>query len=320
MNLKKPFLLLFIIPERTNLFIFQLEAKIVKKIKLSEIPSASGIEVVDNVIYVIGDDSPYLYILNKTYKVFKKILLSSSYRLIKGKIPKTSKPDLEAVTSFDIGGEKVILILGSGSQRETRDKAFLVEPSENYLVHNFSLTPLYDLLRKNKEIVGERILNIEAAAVINQDIYLFQRGNISGNNAIIKFPVYEFLDFLKHKRSPAPPFEVYNFDFPKLHGLLPGFSGAANIPKTETLLFTTSLEDTPDEWYDGEIFESMIGIIEKDRKQFSYSIIYEGNEPFKGKIESLSLINLETAKKFNVLAVSDNDGESSELLWIEVKM
>jgi hypothetical protein len=167
-----------------------LEAKIIKRRKLPEIPSASGIEVIDDLIYIIGDDSPYLYVLNKSLKILKKVLLSSSYRLIKGKIPKKSKPDLEAFTSFDIGGEKVLLILGSGSQREVRDKAFLIEPSEQDLVHNFSLTSLYDLLRDKKKIVGERILNIEAAAVVKQEIYLFQRGNISGSNALIKFPLY----------------------------------------------------------------------------------------------------------------------------------
>jgi hypothetical protein len=297
-----------------------LEAKIIKKIKLPDIPSASGIEVIDNEIYVIGDDSPYLFVLNKSYKVSKKILLSASYRLVKGKIPKTIKPDLEAVTSFDIGGEKVLLILGSGSQRELRDKAFLVEPSEKDLVHDFSLTHLYDLLRSSKEIVGERILNIEAAAVIHQDLYLFQRGNISGSNAVIKFPLYEFLDFLKHRKNPVPQFEVFNFDFPRIHGLLPGFSGAASIPKSEDLLFTTSLEDTPDEWYDGNVFEGMIGIINKNRKKFSYSLIYDKKEPFKGKVESLSVINLESPKKLNALAVTDNDGKVSELLWIEIKL
>lgn len=296
-----------------------MEAKIIKKIKLPDIPSASGIEVVDDLIYVIGDDSPFLFVLNKKYKISKKILLSSSYRLIKGKIPKNLKPDLEAVTSFDIGGEKVILILGSGSQREIRDKAFLIEPSENDLVHDFSLTPLYDLLRNKKEIVGERILNIEAAAVLHQDLFLFQRGNISGSNAIIKFPLYEFLEFLKHRKNPVPPFEIFNFDFPRIHGLLPGFSGAASIPKSEDLLFTASLEDTPDEWYDGNVFEGMIGIIDKDRKKFSYSFIYEHKEPFKGKIESLSVINHESPKKLNALAVTDNDGKDSELLWIEIK-
>ncbi|MDQ3394970.1 MAG: hypothetical protein M3512_12765 [Bacteroidota bacterium] len=296
-----------------------MEARIIKREILKDVHSASGVEIVGDEVYIIGDDSPYLYIMDKNLKFVRKILLTKSYKLVKGKIPKTKKPDLEALASFDIGGDKVILILGSGSVRETRDKAFIVETGEKDEVSEYSLLPLYDLLRKHEEIVKDRVLNIEAATVVGEHIYLFQRGNVTGFNVMIEFPLYSFIHFLQDKNNPSPKFKIYNYSFERYNGLMPGFSGAACIPGSKEILFSTSLEDTNDEWYDGDVFESFLGILTEDREKYTSTVIKESGEPYKGKVESVTILNQNKGKKFEVLAVTDSDGGASEMLLIELK-
>jgi hypothetical protein len=294
------------------------EANIFKRKIIKNLFSASGIEVIGNDVYIIGDDSPYLFVLDKNLKLIRKILLTSQYKLSKGKIPKQKKPDLEALASFDIGGEKVILILGSGSVRETRDKAFIVETGEVESINEYSLLPLYDLLRKQKEIVKDRPLNIEAATVVENNIYLFQRGNITGINVMIEFPLYSFIHFLQDKKNAKPEFKIFSYNFEKYHGLTPGFSGATCIPGSKEILYTASLEDTQDEWYDGDVFESFIGIISEDRESFESTVILESGIHFKGKVESVAILNQKKKGTLEVLAVTDSDGSVSEMLWIEV--
>lgn len=293
-------------------------AQIIKKQILKNIPSASGIEVIEDDIYVIGDDSPYLFVLNKHLKPVRKILLTSQYKHIKGKIPKPQKPDLEALASFNIGGEKVILILGSGSVREKRDKAFIVEPGEKDIVNEYSLIHLYDFLRKHPEIVKDRMLNIEAATVVDNFIYLFQRGNVTGTNVMIEFPLYSFIHFLQNKNNPAPKIKIFPFNFEKFHDLIPGFSGATCIPGQKEIIYTAALEDTQDEWYDGEVFESFIGIISKDHKDFKSTVILESGEPYKGKVESVAVLDQKENGTLELLAVTDSDGGASEMLLIEL--
>src|SRR5262245_31418769 len=104
-----------------------MQAEIISRTLLPEIPSASGIELVDDRIYIIGDDSPFLFILNKNLKVLEKIKLYNVIIDTRGKIPKAHKADLESLTKVAYNGTSSLLIIGSGSVRETRDVGFLVD-------------------------------------------------------------------------------------------------------------------------------------------------------------------------------------------------
>ena len=73
---------------------------------LPNIPSASGIEVIDKHIYIIGDDSPFLFRLNKKLEVLEKIQIASTKDLAGDRIPKKQKHDWEAMTLVQYKGVK----------------------------------------------------------------------------------------------------------------------------------------------------------------------------------------------------------------------
>ena len=96
---------------------------IIEKIVIKNLPSASGIEVIDKIIYIIGDDSHYLYCLNFNFQITNKIELFKSDDLSIGRIPKKIKPDLECMTKFKLDGKQHLLICGSGSNNK-REKDY----------------------------------------------------------------------------------------------------------------------------------------------------------------------------------------------------
>lgn len=296
-----------------------MKASIVKRQILKNVPSASGIEVIGDDIYVIGDDSPYLFVLDKKFKIKKKIPFLSKYSDHTFTISKKEKPDLEAITSFTIAGERFLLIFGSGSYKQNRDEAFLIEPDDDHNVKTLSLTPFYNLLRERKDIFKNKIINIEAAVVVEKDLFLLHRGNISKNNTVISLPLYSLIVYLQDTHAPSPEYEIHPFVLEKFHGLTPGFSGATHLPGSKSIVFTASLEDAVDEWYDGAIFESMVGIIDEERKNYSCSIILEADKPYKGKVESISIIDV-FKNKLHALAVTDSDGSDSEILFLEITL
>ncbi len=51
-----------------------MDIKIIKHAVLDNIPSGSGIELVNGVIYIIGDDSEYLYGLNHELRVIHQVM------------------------------------------------------------------------------------------------------------------------------------------------------------------------------------------------------------------------------------------------------
>ena len=73
-------------------------AIIVSENPLPGLPSASGVEIIGPVAYVIGDDSPYLYrldaaTLNPTGRI---ALFEAAADFASGRIPKPVKPDRSA--------------------------------------------------------------------------------------------------------------------------------------------------------------------------------------------------------------------------------
>src|SRR5687768_3644812 len=81
----------------------QLKATISKQIHFPDIPSASGIELgSDGSVYIISDDSPFLYHLNADFKRIDTIQLFKTDLFATGRIPKMQKPDLESLTTIVI--------------------------------------------------------------------------------------------------------------------------------------------------------------------------------------------------------------------------
>jgi hypothetical protein len=292
-----------------------LKAIIRKKTTLHEVHSASGMEIVNEKISIIGDDSKWLYYYDTSGNLLEKHLLFES--IYEDRIPKKEKPDLETLTSLTINGKTYLLALGSGSKKILRDKGFLIDIDTNN-VTALDLTFMYSNLRNCADVVGEKTLNVEGLAATNDTLVLFTRGNISGKNLTLTYDLRNFLNHLSAEEKLREP-SVHSFDLPSINNWLSGFSGATYSSFHKSFLFASTVESTLNEIDDGETLGSFIGLIENSntKRLKEFTPIIENNRSYLGKVESISILK-ESESEMTILAVTDSDGGESELLEIEV--
>ena len=287
---------------------------------LENIPSASGIEFLNDQFYIISDNSVWLYILNIDFDIVDVKQIFPEPELKNGIIPKKNKPDFEALTLINTENGIRLFVVGSGSKSPERDKAFLMNTeSLNEDPEELSLTGVYDYLRILPEVAQGHKLNIEGVAASESKIFLLQRGNISENNALIIYDKIAFLNYLKNKTTLKPTPEIKNFTLPTRKEILSGFSGASYIAEREFILFTATVEDTENEIDDGPALGNFIGIIDLNNPKTApdCALVMIGEEIFNGKIESITPILIHE-NYIKAIAVTDNDGEASEILEIEL--
>ncbi|MFN3403909.1 MAG: DUF6929 family protein [Cytophagaceae bacterium] len=311
-----------------------MKVTILKKAALQGIPSASGVEVIDGMIYIMGDDSPFLFCLDHNLKLKAQVELFKAEGFEGERIPKKIKPDLECMTGLEINNNKHILLMGSGSKLN-RDKVYLVKLptryNKNHFVQEFSLTPLYNLFRSNSEITGDGTLNLEAAAADAEHLFLFNRANKAGNNVILTIKLEEFLPYLLEGSDMIPFPSIYNFTLPPIKNIPAGFSGADIVDNK--IFFTASAEDTSDAYLDGDVAGSAVGLIEfesgdylrgnygfsfSDVKQFE--TLKEDGKIFPWKVESISVYEKDSDSKYIALAVTDDDKGGSEIMMMEIEL
>lgn len=309
-----------------------MKAEIIKRAILPNIPSASGVEVVHGIIYVIGDDSKSLFSLNHNLQLLQTLDLFTSEYLSEERIPKKTKPDLECLTHLQINGYDYLLINGSGS-KDNRDKGFLVKLptkfNKKFFTQEVDFKPLFNLLRTHEEIVADGKLNVEASAHSKDFFVLLNRGNKKGNNAALLFNSEEMQVFLAENPDMLPFPEVFTYELPSINEVPCGFSGACIWE--DKLFFTASAEDTEDAVLDGAVTGSRIGWIAIDPKGRlrgsasrtlspiqAITSFTEGGVEFQGKVESLSFYEKESENKFIAIGVTDSDGGDSELLMVEI--
>lgn len=309
-----------------------MKVNVIKRVELDNLPSASGVEIIDGIIYIVGDDSPYMYVLDHSLKLLEKVELFETPDFESGRIPKKIKPDLECMTPLTINNNKYILVMGSGS-KENRDRGFLIKLptryNKKYIVQSLSFTGLYSLLQSNPEIVGDGKLNLEAAAADEQHFILFNRGNKSGKNSALYFQLEEFIVYLTENPDLVPFPVIQNFTLPSINKVPAGFSGASFWDGK--LFFTAAVEDTDDAVDDGEVHGSMVGWMEMNTadyfrggtmKDFSImkdcAVIEEDGRRYAGKVESISLHEKDSDTEYVALAITDNDMGGSELLMLQI--
>lgn len=307
-------------------------AKIIKKATLPSIPSASGVEVLNGIIYIIGDDSKALFMLNHELKLLQQYTLFESEFSADERIPKKQKPDFECLTLINIHGYDYLLVTSSGSKKN-RDTGHLVKlPSKynkNFYDKDISLKGLFDLLKSNEEIVADGKLNLEATACDNRFFVMLNRANKKGNNVALVFNKEEMEVYLMENNNLVPFPEVFSYALPSLQNVPTGFSGACIFDNK--LFFTASAEDTDDAYEDGNVKGSIIGWMQMNADGNlkgsssptlstikAHTKITLDNADFMGKVESIAIYENESDDKYIALAVTDSDGGNSELLMIEL--
>ncbi|MGF7139865.1 DUF6929 family protein [Roseimarinus sediminis] len=277
---------------------------------LTGLPSASGVEVLASAIYVTGDDSPWLFRLDESFRVAEKTALG-------GERPdsifdKAVKPDYEAMTVLEHNGVEELLIMGSGSKSPWRDKIVRINPKAASGPLTFDAGALYQKMRE-ASVLDETTFNIEAVAANGQNIYLFNRGV----NLIFEFGQEALMTYLEGS-GVLPEFRWYHIHLPALNGIGAGFSGASFLPGGRKIVFTASVENTSDTYHDGEILGSFVGIVDVSELANELSpwlvFIEENAKPLKLKVESVLPVSVSANNSIQLLMVSDSDGGSSELI------
>lgn len=275
---------------------------------LKNIPSASGIEILGKDIYIMGDDSPWLFRLNNKFEVVEKFPIGDLGAEKGGKIPKQEKPDLEAMVAF---GED-LLLFGSGSLSPKRDVLLRVNPT-THLVRKYSLLKFYDDLCAAAKF-ARKDLNIEAAAIIEEDLLLFNRGK----NRIFRINIQALLTHAEGT-GPVPAAKIFPVTLPALNGIEAGFSGATTGPDMKQIIFTASVENTPNWIDDGEILGSFVGCFPVSELKDSLvpgcvAITDAEKNILKIKVEAVTADKPISPNTFHLLLATDNDLSTSDLL------
>jgi hypothetical protein len=253
--------------------------------QITGIGSASGIVYKENSLFLISDNSSFLYQYHIQEKELTKIKL---FEKEQENIPKKDKYDFESIT---LKGNKLhILGSGSTSKREKRISYNL----ETAAKKEKDITKLYRKLKSFANISDED-LNIEGALFHNQKWHLFQRGNsINSQNGI--FSVNTF----SKKDNSEPNFTT--IQLPKIKHIETSFTDAILVD--DKIYFLATAEDTNSTYTDGEIFGSIIGRIDIQSMQIDFTLKISDTQKFEG----LTLYD-KKADQIEFLLCEDNDTE-----------
>ncbi|MHC2991394.1 hypothetical protein OB13_07305 [Pontibacter sp. HJ8] len=309
-----------------------MKAVIENKLSYDSLPSASGLEMLGDHYYVIGDDSPYLYRLDKNFKLESQEAMFDTAGFGSGRIPKPLKPDLEGMTLLQYKGEPYLLMLGSGSA-STRRKAFLynicgdslcMEGAARKGAREIDMDPLFRQLEV-PAVIGEGVLNIEGVASGQGQLYLLQRAIGTGRNVLISYALSDFIRYVSGEKGASLPQPSFNsFSLPVLDQLVAGFSGAYAFDNK--LFFTASLEDTQDAISDGEVLGSFVGFVPFSELKGQIPllpaarIVHPDGTSYTGKVESLVVRQRTGTDRYSIIVVTDDDKGGSELLELTLTL
>lgn len=252
------------------------------------IGSASGLIFKDNSLFIIGDNSGYLYEYNMSSQNLQRqeIIENASEN-----IAKKEKPDFEAITHF----EDTIFIFGSGST-EKRNKLIQLNTRKKE-IYTDDLNDLYTVMQNFGQIKPEDF-NIEGAIYTGEEWYLLNRGNgKSSKNTLFTIEGKNLINEFKMIAN--------HYKLPKLKGVRSSFTDAVVLDGK--IYFLATAEDTDSTYKDGEILGSLIGCI--DTK--TMKIIFTKKISDTHKFEGLTVYK-NSADTIEFLLCEDNDTEVLE--------
>ena len=261
-------------------------------VSISGIGAASGIVLLNNQLYIIGDNSGFLYQYDLSLKVLKQ---HSIIENPVANIPKKEKPDFESITLKNY----TLYIFGSGStkKREIRIK-FDLQTQET---KSKDLSKLYKKLKEVANFTDDD-LNIEGTFFYVNNLYLLNRGNTElSKNGIFRYD--KSLDSIAYQ-----PIKL-----PIINNIETSFTDA--IFHEGKIYFLATAENSSSTYLDGEIYGSIIGIINIENMEIEHFLQISNNQKFEG----LTFYN-QQENEVNFLICEDNDTENlvSEIYQLKV--
>ena len=265
------------------------KAQIESLFKITGIGSASGLIYKNNALWIIGDNSGFLY----EYQIDSKDLIR--HPLLENpseNIIKKDKPDYEAITNF---GED-LYIFGSGST-DKRNSMVHLNASNKKIISTYDLGELYATIKDVAKVNAEDF-NLEGAIYDGKSWYLLNRGNgIACRNVLFTITGENLKD----------NFSVFSTDFilPELQGVRTSFTDAILIDNI--IYFLATAEDTISTYDDGEVLGSIIGGIDLKTMKITFTEKISDSHKFEG----LTLFN-QSNEKVEFLLCEDTDTEVLE--------
>lgn len=282
------------------------------KHELKDFSSASAIEFYNDKLYVVGDDSRSLLVLDKDYRVIESIELfaGESHR-----ISKKEKSDLEASTIVQYKNRPCLLVAGSSSTA-TRE-VFFVFPLDSMLNYERqSASAFCDSLRRQ----GLTNLNLEGLTIVDDVLVFANRANLGHpHNHLIAAPSA----FISQPDQLLP--KLISFAVDNDMDTVKGVSGLAYISSLDLLLFTASIEETASTYEDGAIGDSFLGYVthfssQLKKEKITANALFnlsDHDAAFNGeKIESVTVES--AGKNIIVHLVADNDDGTSTLFKMQL--
>ena len=265
--------------------------------KIIGIGSASGLVYNNNHLYLISDNSNYLYEYTINSTELNPIPIAENPS---NNISKNLKPDFEAITH----NASYYFLWGSGST-ENRNKMVQVDTKTKEVVKTFDLSLLYSSMQSFAEMEAADF-NLEGAVYKDGEWFLFNRGNgknkrnvvftVSGDNLEDDFRIM-----------------VNEYKLPKTKGVRASFTDA--ILLDNKIYFLATAENTESTYHDGEVLGSWIGRLDTTTMKIDFTEKISDTHKFEG----LTLYQ-ENQNQIEFLLCEDNDTELLESTIYSLKV
>jgi hypothetical protein len=292
-------------------------ARLLRAERIHHFPSSSTIQWFNRRLYVVGDDSRNILVLDRNYQTRDSISIFNGEGI---RVPRSSKADIEGSAIVQRSHSADLILIGSGSS-PNRAKCFVVSldnPSSTPF-REFDLTSLINAVPDSL-----RPVNFEGAALIDETIILVNRRNQrNGVNYLLLTGVDSFLRAVESNVSYR---KILLSD--SLQGR-PGVSDFSYVEALDILLVTLTTESTWSSTEDGPIGDSYLAWI----PNFKQSLGTQGEISFGGLInlsscdsemkgQKIEGVCVERAhrKKIRLHLVSDNDNGESHIFKIELRL
>lgn len=288
---------------------------------LADLPSASGMVLFQQQLYVVGDDSPSLYRLDPEFQRLGEVAVYPWIADKTSRIASDQKADLEASEMLQIDGQPVLVMLGSGTQEDRREQALLYSLASQQPQWK-NVRPLYRYLRKVAGLSASEFINIEGLACSDHQVFLLSRGS-HGPNLIFTLSKADFVNYLTGKLTHIEHITAQRVQLPQLDAHQATLSGAEFDAAGQQLVVTASV-DAGDQDAHGKgeqlkgirgSFIATIPLTQLASKAdldltASAALISHQGQPLRSKVEAIALdVNLQHGLS-GVLAADNDDGFS----------
>jgi hypothetical protein len=248
--------------------------------------SASGLVYKDDTLYLISDNSGYLYEYNLPTSDLKKHPLFENPT---ENIPKPIKPDFESITLF---GDNCYLF-GSGST-PNRNSLMQWNTQSKKVISKKDLADLYLSMQAFEEIDTDNF-NIEGSIYDGKNWYILNRGNGNRPKNVI---------FTVAGKNLTSEFSLLSnvFDLPKINGYNSSFTDAIRVD--DKIYFLAAAENSNSTYLDGEVVGSLVGCIDIEKMTIDFTQKISDTQKFEG----ITLFQ-NSKDQIEFLLCEDNDTE-----------